>query len=411
MVNNQTSPSYQNKELTGAGVALQFCRAYDLKHGWNWWYDFLDLAALGVDGDMGSGLSAENQWLWQTGFNRIQNPLFCALMEKQAFSMKGVASPISVAFYITPLINAVIRCGTNEEKENLFLAFIDGNEMVESGKRGSFGELVPRAEEMARQCANIRSRQNKVLEQAEAKIEDKIVKNGLLENRVLFIELEEDDVFPSELNGLLAMRCAARHKHPTIVARRNREGFVRGSGRGLAASELKDFREFLLGTGLFEYASGHSNAFGASLLASRVEEFISVSNKELANFDFNESFYDVNFRREASAWDLEALICEIGEASYIWATLNPEPLIHITNLNLKESDIAVIGKNKDTLRWTKNGITYLVFNAKDKMGDFLGHGLINVEVVGKANLNEWGGRTTAQILVDNYEVKSNLFEF
>jgi hypothetical protein len=33
---------------------------------------------------------------------------------------------VSIAFYVTPLINALIRVGTMQEKENLFLAFIDG---------------------------------------------------------------------------------------------------------------------------------------------------------------------------------------------------------------------------------------------------------------------------------------------
>ena len=41
---------------------------------------------------------------------------------------------------------------------------------------------------------------------AVARLEQKIFKHDLLENQILFIRLEEDDKFPSELNGLIAMQ-------------------------------------------------------------------------------------------------------------------------------------------------------------------------------------------------------------
>ena len=36
---------------------------------------------------------------------------------------------------------------------------------------------------------------------------------------------------------------------------------------------------------------------------------------------------------------------------------------------------------------------------------------IKMEVVGKANLNEWGGRVTPQIMIENYEIKDNEYGF
>ena len=49
VVNNQLSPNYENKELTGAGVVYQFCRYVDGLIGQNWADDYLDLAAWGVN--------------------------------------------------------------------------------------------------------------------------------------------------------------------------------------------------------------------------------------------------------------------------------------------------------------------------------------------------------------------------
>lgn len=412
LVNNQASPDYRNKELTGAGVALQFCRAHDEIFELTYSSAFYDIAALAVDADMGSGLEEENQWLWRYGFSHVTNPFFKALLNKQSFSLKGEVTPISVAFYIAPLINAMIRCGTDEEKERMFLAFIKGEELIESHKRGANGSYDTRANESARECGNVKERQTRLIEQAEAEIEAKIQKKGLLDNLVLLIELDEDNMFPSELNGLLAMRCVSRHKRPTLVVRRCSDGYLRGSGRGMNASELTDFRKFLLDSGLFEYVSGHANAHGLSLPETSVNEFLSYANKELTKFNLNEAYYEVDFQREANAADLPLLINDIGENAAIWATRNPEPLVHITNICMKTNEISIIGRNKDTIRFVKNGITYVSFGAKEKMKAFFENDdWLSIDVVGKANVNVWNGHSTPQILISELEARPLSLEF
>lgn len=408
VVNNQISPNYGNKELTGAGVALQLIRAIDACRGTDFWMDYVDLAAVGVDGDMGSGLEPENQGLWRYGFSHVKNSFLKALIEKQDFSMKGKVNPTSVAFYIVPLINAMIRVGTAEEKERMFLAVIHGDELIPSGKRGAKGTLDTRANESVRECTNMRSRQNRILEQAESKIENKILKNDLLENKILVIRLEEEDDFPSELNGLLAMRCAARYKRPTIVARLNDEGMMRGSARGLNGCAIASFKDYMDSTHLFEYTLGHDNACGISIANENLFFFHQLSNENLKNVDFGEKSYDVNFSRSAANPDLAAVIEDITDNEDIWSSDNSEPLLFVHDINLQQSDLCVIGKNSDTLKWVKYGITYIMFFAKDKMKDFFNAGReLKVNIVGKANMNVWGGHRSPQIIVEGYEVENN----
>lgn len=256
IVNNQISPNYKNKELTGAGVVWQFCRYLDEINNTKYADDLIDLAALGICGDMGSVLELENRYIMKTGFNNIKNKFFKALAEKQDYSMGGIVNPTTVAFYIVPLINAMIRVGTQEEKERMFLAFIDGDKMVPCNKRGAKGTMERVCVESARECTNARSRQNKLLETNTEKLEMRVHKLGLLENKILVIPLEEDDDFPSELNGLIAMRISAKFKKPTMVVRLNNDGYLRGSIRGVNNSPLKDFKQFLTDSGLFEYVSG-----------------------------------------------------------------------------------------------------------------------------------------------------------
>ena len=412
IVNNQISPNYRNKELVGAGVTFQFCRYIDKLLKINRAEDFIDLAALGQIGDMGSVLTLENRYIISRGLKSIKNFMFKSMIEKQDYSMGGKITPISVAFYIVPLINAMIRVGTNEEKDRLFRSFIDGKELVVSHKRGAKGELEKVAIESIRECTNAKSRQTKLIENAEQQIEYKICKYGLLNNKVILVRLEDDMVFPSELNGLLAMKIAAKYKRPAMVLRLGPDGYDKGSMRGVNQSALTSFKDFLNESGFVE-SMGHDNAAGAIIKDENLSAFHAYANEKLANIDFGENYYDINFERNVTSPDLDRLITDISRHDDIWGQSNNVPLIHVKGLIVEPDEISIIGKNSDTVKIEKNGITYIKFKAKDMIEDLSKYSeTINIEIVGEANLNEWGGRTTPQIFIKDYEIKKeNIFEF
>ena len=422
VVNNQLSPRYKNKELTGAGVVYQFCRYLDEKCGQSFADKYMDLAAWGIIGDMGSMLEMENRYIVREGLKHINNKLLEALMEKQAYSITGVMgasrqqivdalNPISVAFYIVPLVNAMIRVGTMAEKTRLFEAFLDGDKMIPSGKRGAKGTLDKAGTEAARECSNARNRQNKSLDEAVFAAEAKIHKYDLLENRILFVRLDEDDTFPSELNGLLAMKLSAKFKRPTIVARLNKEGYNRGSMRGLNQSELVSFKDFLTESNMFEYVQGHDNAAGCSIPDSMLSKFHAWANEALVDIDFGENCYDVNFERIAADEDIKDLILDIGAHNGIWGQQNNEPLIHVTDINVTMSDVKIMGKNVDTVKIEKFGISYMKFHAKDLIEELRKYPTMKIEVVGRANVNHWAGNVIPQIFIDDIEVSNGAYGF
>lgn len=411
IINNQLSQNYKNKELTGAGITWQFCRFCDNYFNVNFSKDLIDLAAWGIIGDMGSLLEIENRYIIKNGLENINNYFFKVLIEKQSYSMGGEITPITVAFYIVPLINAMIRVGTMEEKERLFMAFIDGHQMVPCNKRGAKGTFEEVAVESARECTNARTRQNKIKDEAVQKLEMKIHKNGLLDNKVLFVRLEEDDQFPAVLNGLVAMQLSAKFKKPTIVARLNNEGYDRGSMRGLNQSELVSFKDFLEQSGYFEYVSGHDNAAGASIRDKDLADFHKYANEALKDIDFGENVYDVNFIRTAAEKDISNIIFDLDQYRYLYGQNIDEPLIYISDINLTKNDIQIIGKNADTVKFEKFGITYIKFHAKDLINELGLYNEMRVELVGRPNVNEWMGNYTPQIMIEDLEVFDSALDF
>ena len=424
VVNNQLSPNYENKELTGAGVVYQFCRYIDGIIKQNWADDYLDLAAWGIIGDMGSVLDMENRYIIYKGLSKehIKNDFLKCLLNKQAYSITGKmgatwddivekTNPISIAFYIVPLVNAMIRVGTMPEKERLFMAFVDGSQMVPCNKRGAKGTMERVDIESTRECTNAKSKQDKTKLEVVERLEAKIFKHDLLENKILFVRLEDTDRFPSELNGLIAMQLAAKYKKPTIVARLNEQGFDRGSARGMNQSELRDFREFLLSSGYFEYAQGHANAFGVSIPDDKLKDFHNFANKALADIDFGENVYDVNFVRRGDSKDLYDLIIDLASQNGIWGQGSPEPVVCVEEILCSPRSIRIMGSNQDTLKIEYNGISYLKFRAKDlieKINKYPADTQLCVTVVGRCNINEWGGRQTPQLFIDDYEIKENI---
>lgn len=110
---------------------------------------------------------------------------------------------------------------------------------------------------------------------------------------------------------------------------------------------------------------------------------------------------------------------KIGEAieelcaiEQVYGQQNEEPVMAITNLNVSQNDIKIIGKNLDTLRIEKNGITYVKFRAKDlirELKDFPGD--MNITLVGKPNINTWNHKNIPQIFITDLEIEDSRFAF
>ena len=411
VINNQSSAKYKNKYLSGAGMVWQFCRAMDYYFGHEWAYDYTDLAAVGICGDAMSGLEIENQYIWSYGFSHINNFFLKTLIDKQNFSMKGIVNPTTVAFYISPLLNAVTRVGTTEEKLHMAEAFINGEKLIPSNKKGHKGELVALAAEATRECVNAKSRQARILDNIEEKIDIKINKKDLLINKVLFVELDDDDDFPSTLNGLLATRLTNKYSRPAIVARANDDGYIRGSARAIKTENMDSFKQYLEESEMFEYVLGHPLAFGCSISSYNLDKFFSYSNDSLKDVELGEKCYSVNFIRDAMDNDIDNLIRDVGEYGYIWSNQNDEPTLYIDNIILSTNEIQIIGTNRDTVKFTKNGITYIKFKANELIDELSGMKDIIMKIVGRCNINEWNGIKNSQIIIDDYEIIDNMYGF
>ena len=405
IINNQLC-DYPTKSLSGVGMVYKFCSYIDELLNVDYADQFLDLVALGMVADMMDLRDFETRHLITRGLENIRNPYFKGMVDKQAYSLKDGISPIGVAFYIAPYVNATIRMGTQEEKLMLFESMLDyrGYELVPSTKRGCKGQQETRVEQACRNCTNIKNRQTKARDAALENIERIIKEKNLLENKILVVKLE---TFAADRNltGLIANQLMAKYQRPVLLLNKTEDGWE-GSGRGYDKSKFDNLREFLKESDLVMYAEGHANALGVGITDEAFKSFIEYSNRELAEFDFTPC-YKVDFIFNGADFRGKDIV-EIAELKSLWGQGVDEPFVAIEHINVYAGNVVLMSPDKSpTLKITlPNGTSLIKFKSSQEEYEKLRSetGCITINVVGKCERNVWNGTVTPQIIIEDYEI-------
>ncbi len=404
IINNQLS-DYPNKTLSGVGIVYKFCSKIDELMKIKEADTILDLVSLGMIADMMDLRNFETKHLIQKGLTRIENPFFKALVERQAYSIGETVTPIGVAFYIAPLINATIRVGTQNEKEVMFKAMLNhcAYDMIPSTKRGEKGKTEAVVVQAVRNATNVRNRQKKARDNGFEYVEQIIAANNLDKNKIIVVQVSED--LDKNLTGLIANQLMAKYQKPVLLVRETDEGLLQGSARGYDKSELKDLKSFLLESGFMEYAEGHAAAMGVGIYKDKVNALIDYSNTVLANYDFS-ACYDVDYEYMSNDFKAQDII-DIGSMKSLWGKGVDEAMVVIKGIKITSNNITLMSANKNpTIKITlQNGTSLIKFGASQSEFESLkSSGYTEIDVIGTCAINEWQGMITPQILIKDYEV-------
>ena len=415
VVNNQMC-DYPNKNFCGAGIVYKFLKAVD-EELWEDYADkMLDIVALGNISDVMDMRECETRYYVDLGLSKIRSKLFKALIEKQSYSMNGVVNIISVQFYVPPILNSMIRVGSAEDKDLLFRAFIETDEVFKYKKRGETEEsdedIYTRA---ARLCYNAKNRQGKEVQKGVDAIDELIQEKEIYKDKVMFINVS--DILGETLTGLVAIKIAEKYNRPCLLLRRQKvreDGslYYGGSCRNFDNSPIESLKDFLDSTGTFEFVQGHDNAAGISIPRENVAKSIKLCNERLADIDFQKCF-NVDFDINAS--DLSVgFIKAIDEMKDIFGQGIKEPLVHIKNIPIWSENFFVMGKNSNSWKVINDeGYAFVKFNVdvdKDEVLQIYNsnldreeeYSLGNIDVVGTVSINNYNNILTPQIIIKDY---------
>ena len=419
LVNNQTSPNFKNKASSGAGVVYKTIQAYSEKYlegaNQNMYRDYTDLAAVGIISDMMDIRNLDNNFIIRKGLKNIKNPMLIALLERQSYSIKDPFHPtkIDIAFYIAPIVNGVIRFGTDEEKDQMFQGFAEymKDEMVKTIYHGT-SRTEHFYDHVARVSYNAKERQNRSKMKALEYLENRIEKGKLHENQLIIVEVSKDDV-PQSITGLVAMEVMKKYNKPALIVRpREIEGEdeLWGSGRGKPNGDFVSLRNFLRDSGLCTFAEGHDFAHGIGFKRKNLKALTQYANEKLAHIDFSVSETEVDFVFDTPALDFN-MIKEFGEGMNLYGHMIPQPKFAV-DLTLPKTSINFIGKAENIIKIFQNGVELIRFFAKDLVSHLkeMDGEYVTVTGVGRAQLNEWMGKVTPQITLDELSITESDFK-
>ena len=405
VINNQLC-NYPNKSLSGVGMVYKFCCYLDQLLGVDHADKYLDLVALGMIADMMDLRYFETKHLIQLGCENIRSPFIKMMMARNEYSIKGQLTPFTVGFYIAPYINAVARVGTQEETLLLAESMLEyrAYEQIPSTKRGCSGQTESRVEQACRTANNVRNRQNKARDVSTEFVDKLIETNNLLDNKILVVQAPKANGLDTNITGLIGNQTSAKYQHPVLILNeRNHDGEIwwEGSARGLSDSELTNFKEFLINTGLVEYAEGHPNAFGVGIKDQNIQKFIEFTNEKLKDIDFR-PIYWVDFIYKSDTLNPNTILT-IGQYNYLWGQSLDKPKIAIEDINITPNNVQVM--KGPSLKFTINGIEYIKFKAaEEEIKLFQDNAIVNITIVGECDINTWGGVERPQIIIVDYEV-------
>lgn len=414
LVNNQVSLKFSNKYMSGVGIVYMFITEMDKKYFSNVPSiadDYLDLVAVGIIADAMNMTSLGNNYIAYYGLSSIHNKFLKELIKKEEHGIKNPESlsKIDVAFYLAPAINGVIRGGTDEDKNAVFTALItdECNERFERDYRGThYSETL--WENAARLAVNAKSRQDAAKKKGYETICELIRRNEWDKHNLVIATLDEK--MSSKINpnftGLIAMELVKEFNKPCLVLRDtefNGEKVFGGSGRNGNFYGLPSLLDFVTKSGLTVYAAGHGNAFGVFVKHEDIAMLRKYADENLDPKVFTDDSIDVDYWFQDEVIDQDMLMV-FAAADKLYGNSIPQPKFAFTLKDYRDTDYRVMGKNLDSVKISRDGVDFVAFKDTDLVHELGAHKGGNITLVGRPQINEWMGRKSIQIMIDEIEV-------
>lgn len=401
IVNNQLCTE-TNHRLVGVGVVYKFLQQLDINYGFDKIDNYLDLVAVGQIGDASDIANNEIRNLVLKGLDNIKNPfLKVAIGQKNGLGIK--LAPKDLSFGIIPLINAVTRVGTIEDRSYLFRALsnLDTDKVFPVKKRKKNKEtnkfetitfnfnIYEYAYEL---CSKAKSRQDTAVKKMVAQIDDTLV-----DDAGVIIAYTGDTDNPG-ITGLIANKIMSKYDKPVLLLNEQDETFT-GSGRGHEKT-IEDFRSWCEKSGLVEFARGHDNAFGICIKKDKLNEFKEYSRK----IKKQEVIYEVDLISDKPNKDY---VEQVENNKRLFGGMVSEPFIGIVGLTVPKKFISLRGSVLTIYSW---GVSCVKFGTNPELFEELmdyPEDNVRVNMVGFYGVNNWNGRTSPQLIIKDMEIANN----
>ena len=400
---NSQEENYPNHALSGAGVALKFSQAYCERYGVPFPNKLYALAACGIIADVMDIGDLENKQIVTTGLRYLREHLFLyQLIQDTHYNNEDPEPTIKdIGWVIGPNINAIIRLGTQEQKNMIFKSLVSPMLLVPSSKRGEEDQEVPVYQEAVRLCKNAKKRQTTAVDKSIRIIESEL---QIKDTDRAIIYVDEDQELTFELSGLIANKLLSQYNRPVILLRHFRQGNIdelRGSARGKSVEGLDNLKETLSELTGVQKAEGHAFAFGVGVDKDMLSEFKQHLDLALSSVDFNVNLYLVDLIAKYN--ELNIPMAEITAREDIWGHGVDKPVALLTDIPTDKYDF--MGNEQQHLKIDCGKFDVLLFNVPE-LTEQLGQGQkFDLDVIGEFSVDKSFNVGRLQFVANDFELK------
>lgn len=360
---NDEQDEHINKSISGTGVVEKFACALGSTQS------FKDLVAVSLISDICSLRSPENRKYVYDGLTNPTNPFIKYCLEHCC--NRGI-NPEGVAFGIAPLANALARSDDQSTKRLFFDALI--------------GKIEPGAAVKAMKA--VKSKQDYQVKKVVDNLSD-----GLDTSHKVIIGFGEPE--NKSYLGLVANKFCGKYNKPTFLLRELNSTTWSGSMRSPI-----DLLEIINKSGLAK-CQGHSSASGITVKKSNLKRFA----RFLDGLDLDVE-PDIDVAAQIAPNNITHNLANLCvENNILWGKDTPRPTFAST-FNLKDAIVNVFKKRSTTIKITYDDVDFVMFYAKEDDVNAITNGG-NITIVYSLGLNEYGGITSTQGIIERYEIEQN----
>ena len=334
IVNNQLDEYSTN--LSGVGVVwklLSYLTEDELEH-------YLDLVAIGNIADSMYLNDFELRYIVNKGLKNINNKLIKEFIINAKLEDDSL-TPTDISFNIANYINATIRFGSLQEKEDLFRALIGEEEEIEYTPRKSRNNPNPQTEiqtlqkAMVRISKSVKTKQDNAKKKSVEKCKQFIMENNLNENKAIILIDENNELIDRKITGLIAMNLVSIYKKSVVLLGRTKKGYT-GSIRGFG---VNSFKEILESTEIIKI-TGHDNSAGIFVETKDIPRLIKRINRAMEEVEVIPPCTLVDCKMDLNNIK-EKEMQEVLNLKPIWHQHCAEPLFLIEGLIIDSKKIRV----------------------------------------------------------------------
>lgn len=354
IVNNQPSKRITDKSLTGVGVVYKLCKVLDSRLGVNYADDYLPEVAIGMIADRTDLCNSKQSRYYvfkalTTMYKReCKSSFINMLLDAQSYSMNNKVTLTTVAFYICPMINSLIRLGTMEQKEILFSAMCDSKGTIKRKIRGKGEQDITVQEYAIKDCQSLHRKQSKLTEEECILLYEQIAHCQLDKLPMLIVN---GDAVDGSMTGLIANKLVSTYRKPVFLMRKKGNSLC-GSARNFDKFGIVDLKQWCTDTGLFKLAQGHANAFGVIIDNNNINELFGL----ISQLKVDAYVHSVFGEYDASSLNGD-IIKNIGSYDYIWGSGIEEPLFVVKGMTVNKYNIALNGAKQGRIEFQFKNIT------------------------------------------------------